>query len=51
MRIFSTTKARSQIVSSCIHYSVFILVNSNYCHVYGVRVTKIAGSSSDDWIY
>jgi hypothetical protein len=21
-----------------------------YCHVYGVRVTKIAGSGSDDWI-
>jgi hypothetical protein len=22
-----------------------------YCYVYGVRMTKITASSSDDWIY
>jgi hypothetical protein len=30
---------------------VICLNNDKYCHVYGVRVTKVTGSSSDDWMY
>jgi hypothetical protein len=28
-----------------------VVVRIIYCHVYGVRVTKRVGYSSDDWIY
>jgi hypothetical protein len=30
--------------------NVYFVIHA-YCHEYGVRVTKITGSSSDDWIY